>query len=395
MTDMRRNVLILAICQALAMTGTSIVLTVSGLAGLIIAPDKTLATLPVAIQFISTTCATIPASLFMARVGRRIGFTVGQCIGIAGAALATYALYEGSFALYIAGATLLGIHNAFWQYYRFAAADVASDEFRAKAISYVLAGGLVAAFAGPQLAKWTVDLSPVAFAASFASIIGLSFVAILLLQFVRIPKPTFEGISKAGRPVLEIMRTPVFIVAALSSAIGYGMMNMLMTSTPLAMAVCGFAFGEAADVIQWHIVGMFLPSFFTGHIIRRYGVVKVIAGGALLQSIAIAIALEGIAFSNFSVALIILGVGWNFMFIGGTTLLTEAYTPEERAKTQAAHDFILFGFVAFTAFISGYLHEILGWMAVNLIAAGPIVLAFGIIVWFALNRAKFERVTAP
>ncbi|MDP4795481.1 MAG: MFS transporter [Rhodospirillales bacterium] len=385
---MRRNVLILATCQALAMTGTSMLITASALVGIMLAPSKTLATLPLAVQFVATTCSTIPASLFMAKVGRKMGFTFGQCIGMSGGAIAAYAIYIGSFSLFIGGCALLGIHNAFWQYYRFAAADVATDEFRARAISYVLAGGLVAAFFGPQMAKWTAYLSAATFAVSFASIIGLSFVAVILLQFTRIPTPAYKGIGGGGRPVWEIMRTPTFMVAAMSSTIGYGVMNMLMTSTPLAMTFCGFQFNDTATVIQWHIVGMFLPSFFTGHVIKRFGVVNVIAAGALLQAAAISVSLSGVEFTNFWGGLIALGVGWNFMFIGGTTLLTEAYMPEERAKTQAAHDFMVFGLVAITAFASGVLHEKLGWAAVNLIAAVPVSAAFITAIWYSTRRAS-------
>ena len=340
MINMRRNVLILASCQALAMSGTSMLITISALVGVILAPDKTLVTLPLAVQFIATTASTIPASLFMARVGRRMGFSIGQMLGMAGGAIAAYAVYIGSFWLFMVGCVFLGIHNAFWQYFRFAAADVATDEFRARAISYVLAGGLVAAFLGPQLAKWTAELSAATFAASYAVIIVLSFISIALLQFTRIPTPKYEGISTAGRPIFEIMRTPGFIVAAMSSTVGYGMMNMLMTSTPLAMIFCGFEFNDAATVIQWHIVGMFLPSFFTGSLIKRFGVIKIIATGAALQAGAIATGLSGIDFANFWGGLIMLGVGWNFMFIGGTTLLTEAYSLEERAKTQRLRELV-------------------------------------------------------
>ena len=388
MTHTRRNVLLLACCQALAMSGTSMLLTISALVGVMLAPDRTLATLPLAVQFASTTLSTIPASLFMARVGRRVGFTFGQVLGMGGAVVSTYAIWIGSFWLFLAGGVLLGVHNAFWQYYRFAAAESASEDFRARTISYVLAGGLVAAFLGPQLAKWTANLSAATFAASFSVIIGLSFVAIVLLQFTRIPDQRHEGISGAGRPIAEIMASPSFIVAAMSSTIGYGMMNMLMTSTPLAMTFCGFAFNDAATVIQWHIVGMFLPSFFTGHIIKRFGVVNVIATGAALQAVAIATALSGIDFANFWFGLTCLGVGWNFMFIGGTTLLTEAYAPEERAKTQAAHDFMVFTLVAITAFASGALHETLGWQAVNMIAAVPVSAAFIGAVWYGARKAR-------
>lgn len=379
---MRKNVFILAMCQALAMSGASMVLTATAVAGQILAPEKALVTLPLAAQFIVTMISTIPASLFMAKVGRRMGFTIGQLTGMVGAAISAYAIYAGDFWLFVLGGGILGVHNSFWQYYRFAAADIAEDEYRPKAISYVMVGGVAAAFLGPQLAKMTYDFSAATYAATYVAIVCLSFATVVLLQFINIPKPTVSSLSGAGRPIFEIMRTPVFIVAATSSTVGYGVMNMLMTSTPLAMVFCGFAFDDAATVIQWHIVGMFLPSFFTGHLIKRFGVINVIGAGAVLQSVAVAVALSGIDFANFWFGLVLLGLGWNFMFIGGTTLLTGAYAPEERAKTQAAHDFMVFGLVAITAFSSGLLHETFGWVAVNLIAIVPIFVVFVSVVWY-------------
>jgi len=383
---MRRNVFILAMCQALSMSGNSMLLAVSALAGLIIAPDPSLSTVPLACQFAATTFSTIPASLFMARVGRRVGFTIGQIIGAVGGGIAAYAIQSGSFGLFIFGSILFGINNAFAQYYRFAAADTATEDFRSRAISYVLAGGIIAAFLGPQLAKWTAELSPVMFSASYASIIGLSLVSITFLQFTRIPLPPKPELGGGGRPITQIMAQPVYLVAVLSGSLGYGVMNMLMTSTPLAMTFCGFEFNDAATVIQWHIVGMFLPSFFTGNLIKRFGVINIIAVGAALQALAIVIGLSGTEFSHFTAGLIALGLGWNFMFIGGTTLLTEAYTPEERAKTQAANDFTVFSVVAITAFSSGLLHENLGWTSINLISALPVALVFVVAIWFGLRR---------
>ena len=357
-------------------------IAVAALAGLVIAPEKSLATLPLATQYIATMCSTIPASLFMARVGRRTGFTLGQMIGAIGGLLSAYAVYTGAFWLLVGGCILLGIHNAFWQYFRFAAADAAEPAFRSRAISYVLAGGVIAAFLGPQLAKWTIDLAAVAFSASYATVALLCVISAVLLQFTRIPTPAYNPLATGGRPIRKIMATPVFIVAAMSSVIGYGIMAMLMTSTPLAMAICGFAFNASATVIQWHVMGMFLPSFFTGHLIKKFGVTTIIACGAVLQSLAIALALAGVAFENFIGGLILLGLGWNFMFIGGTTLLTESYSDEERAKTQAAHDFLVFAVVAAAAFASGALHETLGWSAVNLIGAVPIAAVFVTVVWY-------------
>lgn len=390
---MQINVLILATCQALAMSGTSMLIAISALVGQALAPNPALATVPLATQFLGTMITTIPASLYMSKVGRRVGFTTGQLVGITGAAVSAHAVYTGSFGLLIAGAGLLGVHNSFWQYYRFAAADAASADMKSRAISYVLAGGLVAAFVGPQLAKWTVDLMPAAFAASYVAVMVLSSAAIVLLQFTKLARPK-ASINVHGRPIKRIMSSPTFIVAALSSTIGYGVMNMLMTSTPLAMKVCGFGFSDSATVIQWHVVGMFLPSFFTGTLIKRFGVTTIIAVGAALQAGAVALALAGIDFSNFIGGLILLGLGWNFMFIGGSTLLTEAYAEEERFKTQAAHDFLVFSLVAVSAFASGALHETLGWVAVNLIAAVPVAIAFIAVFWYRMRMIGGTRGTA-
>lgn len=379
---MQRNVILLAICQALAMSGTSMLVAVSALAGLAVAPTPALATVPFAVQFVGTMVTTIPASLFMARVGRRVGFTTGQIVGMLGGALSSYAIYVSSFWLLVVGAVLLGVHNAFWQYFRFAAADSSPPDRKARAISYVLLGGLVAAFVGPQLAKWTIELLPAAFAATYATIVVLSTLSVVLLQFTKLARTHAPGVSTSGRPILEIMRTPTFVVAALSSTMGYAVMNMLMTSTPLAMQVCGFGFSDSATVIQWHVVGMFLPSFFTGSLIKRFGVTTIIAVGAALQAVSIAVGLSGVVFANFIGGLIFLGLGWNFMFVGGTTLLTAAYAEEERFKTQAMHDFIMFSLVAASAFASGALHETVGWAAVNLIAAVPVAIAFVAVFWY-------------
>ncbi len=385
----RRNVLVLAAAQALAMTGVGLIMTVSALAGQMLADDKSLATLPLALTFAATMASTIPASLFMGRVGRRVGFTLGQLTGAGGAAIAAYAIYAGDFWLFCWASLPVGIHNAFWQYYRFAAADTAGPAYRSRAISYVMAGGVVAAVAGPQLAKWTSDLFvPYTFMGGYAAIIGLSFAAVALLQALHIPKPSASGISRAGRPVLTIARQPVFVVAVLSAMIGYGMMLLVMTATPLAMTFCGFAFTDTATVIQWHALAMFAPSFVTGHLIQRFGVLRVIVAGCLLNAAAMATNLSGIAFENFWVGLVLLGLGWNFMFVGGTTLVTEAYHPEERAKVQAFNDFLVFGTVTVASFSSGALHDALGWQAVNLGMALPTFVAFAAVAWYGLAHGR-------
>ena len=322
----KRNVILLAICQALAQSGSSLTATVAALAGFLIAQDKSLATLPMAFQFLGTMLSTIPASFFMRRFGRRVGFTVGMCFGLAGAGLSVYALFSINFPLLVFGALLLGIHNAFWQYYRFAATDTASEEYRSRAISYVLAGGVVAAFVGPQLATVSIDLfEPVKFAGGYAAIMAIILVSMCVMQFVQIPRPSAEERSRSGRPLLEIISQPKFVVALMSSMFGYAAMILMMTATPLAMQFCGHGFGDTAFVIQWHMVGMFAPSFFTGHIIKRFGVLNVITVGIILMFGSAAIGFSGIAVTQFWWALFLLGVGWNFMFIGGTTLVVESY----------------------------------------------------------------------
>ena len=385
----RRNVLILALCQALAMSGQSVLITIAALAGQMLAVDKSLATLPVAVQFTATMLSTIPASLLMGRIGRRAGFTIGQTLGVIGALIAIFAIYQGSLTLLAVGAAFLGVHNAFWQYYRFAAAEVTSEAMRARAISYVLTGGLVAAFIGPQLARATRDaLTPFTFAGSYAAIIVLSFLTIMLLQFIRIPLPHRPKGGDSGRPLPEIMRQPAFVVAVLSAMFGYAVMTLVMVATPLAMLACGLPFADTALVIQWHLVGMFAPGFVTGHLIRRFGVLTIIIVGTVLNVICMAVNLAGVELTNFWLALLILGVGWNFMFIGGTTLLTEVARPEERAKVQAANDFMVFTMVAAASFSSGALQHMVGWQAVNAAVALPMLIAFAGATWLMRVRRR-------
>jgi MFS family permease len=387
----RRNVMVLAICQALSMSGSSLVMTISALAGQMLATDKSLATVPLALQFTATMMTTIPASLLMGRVGRRIGFTLGQVIGLIGAAVACRAIFVGDFWMFAAGSSLLGVHNAFWQYYRFAAADTAGPEFRAKAISYVMAGGVIAAILGPQISKWTVDMfDPILFAGGYIGIMGLSFVTLVLLQAVRIPKPGISHISVAGRPLSEIIRQPKFILAVMTAMFGYGVMTLVMTATPLAMTICGFGFSTTATVIQWHVLAMFAPSFFTGSLIKRYGVINVIIAGTVLATGAMAVNLSGITQANFTAGLILLGLGWNFMFIGGTTLVTETYRPEEQSKVQAFNDFLVFGTVATASFSSGALQAKVGWAAVNMTLSVPMFLVFLGAVWFKITGQEKE-----
>ena len=385
----RHNVLVLTLSLMVTQVGTSVVAVVTALTGQMLALDKSLATVPLALQFTATMLSTIPASFFMARVGRRVGFTVGQMIGMVAALLSAYAIVEGSFLLFALGGALLGVHNAFWLYYRFAAAESVDEDFRSRAVSYVLAGGVVAAVAGPELAKHTrVLFEPFLFAGCYVAIAILNVVAALLLQLIDIPRPAAGRALGVGRPLLRIMRQPAFVTAALSAMIGYGVMLLVMTATPLAMVACGFSFVDAAFVIQWHAIGMFAPSFVTGHLIRRFGVINIIATGAALDAVCMVINLAGIELVNFWAALVLLGVGWNFMFIGGTTLLTETYEPEEQFKVQAVNDFLIFATVALASFSAGAMQHWIGWAAVNAGMALPILVAFAVVVWLRLVRGR-------
>lgn len=378
----RKNVLLLAVCQALAMSGSSMLAAVAALAGFMIAEDKSLATLPVACQFLATMLTTIPASLIMRRIGRRAGFSIGQLIGMSGAMIAGYAIYDINFPLFVAGSFLIGMHNAFWQYYRFAAADTASEAFRARSISYVLAGGVVAAIVGPEVAKLSVDLfEPVKFAGSYAAFVVIVLISISVLQFIEIPRVSVSERGETGRPLGQIARQPKLIVAILSSMFGYAVMAMVMTATPLAMAVCGHAFNDTAFVIEWHMLGMFAPSFFMGHLISRFGAQNIIIVGVMLMVGALLTGLSGISVVQFWGALVLLGLGWNCMFVGGTTLLTETYKAAERAKTQALHDFLVFTTVAIGSFSSGKIQYELGWTWINLAMIPPMVAVLVAVIW--------------
>jgi predicted MFS family arabinose efflux permease len=387
-----RNVVLLALCQAISNSGMTMLIAVSALAGQSLASDKALATLPLALQWTATMATTIPASLLMRRIGRRFGLSVGSLIFATGGVLGVAALKIGSFEVFSLACMCVGSGNAFAQYYRFAAADAAPDHFKSKAISLVLAGGVVASVVGPELSKATVDaLLPALYAGCYATLTVLALAILIVLQGVRIPRLTIEQLSDSGRPLGAIMRQPVFIVAALSGAIGYGSMTLIMTATPLAMNGCGFAFSDTATVIQGHVLAMFLPSFFTGALIQRVGVLRIITLGSLLIGGCLVANMSGIAFANFSIGLALLGLGWNFMFVGGSTLLTQAYTVSERAKTQAANDFLVFSSSVLGAFGSGMLQNTYGWAAVNAGIAPAMLIALTSIVWYALRQKRYAH----
>ena len=366
----RRNVALLATCQALFQSVQSMAITATPLAGyMLLGDDKSLATLPIFMVHFGLLITTIPASFLMGRFGRRFGFTLGGIAGIICGGLAAYAIYIRSFELLCVAALFQGIAGAFAWYFRFAAADAADASYKAKAISLVMAGGVVAGFLGPQTAKWAVDLfAPVTFAGIYVMVMVFSTLILFVVQMLCIPPLTTTEKSEGGRPMSEIMRQPAYVVALTSSMFGFATMTLVMSATPLAMLACGFKFMDSATVIQGHVIAMFLPSFFTGHLIGRFGVLRIIAVGALLQAACALVNLSGIQFAHFFIANVLVGIGWNFTFVGGTTLLTTTYRPIERAKVQASHDFLVYATTATAAGVSGLLAAGPGWSAVNLMA---------------------------
>jgi MFS family permease len=388
MNSTRRNVGLLAACQALLMSNNATLIAINGLAGLALAPATALATLPVTFWVAGGALATMPASLHMKRVGRQRGMTMGMLWGVVGALICAGAVWAQSFWLLCFGTLVFGVYNAYGQYYRFAAADVAGPEFRSTAISLVLAGGLVGGILGPTTSRATVDLLAPRFTGAYLALIAFSLLTIVLLRFVRIPTPDARVQAAKGRPLAQIAAQPKFIVAVFSGAIGYGVMNFLMTSTPIAMGVCGHPYSDAAFVISSHVIGMFAPSFVTGGLIKRVGVLPVMFVGALFNFAAIGIALSGISVAQFWWSLVLLGVGWNFLYVGGTTLLTETYRPEEMAKAQGANEQAIFIVMAISSFTSGLTVTQAGWERVNLYALPLVALVAIAIGWYALVQRK-------
>ena len=383
----RQNVLVLTVCLALNMTAVSVLIVTSALVGQMLAENKALATLPFSLQFVSTMVASIPASMIMQRMGRRFGFGIGAAIGIFAGAVMTMAIWLGDFWLFALGNALVGVANGIAQLYRFAAAEVADDAFRPKAISLVLGGGVVAAIIGPELAKWSRDLlDPLTFAGCFVVVMALNAVGMLLLQTLRIPPLTLAERQAVGRPLLEIVRQPTYIVALFGAMVAFSVMIMVMTATPIAMIAHHHEFDDAAFVIQWHALGMFAPSFVTGWLIVRIGLLNVMLIGAALLAGCIAINLSGTGVVHFWAANILLGAGWNFLFIGASTLLIETYRPPERAKAQSFNDFTVFGVVAVASLGAGVLHELVGWSAVNLGGILPVAGIVAGILWLRMHR---------
>lgn len=388
-SSMARQVFLLAVSQALFQTVSVLVMTVGALAGGVVAPDPGLATVPIAAMFLGTALTTFPAAAFMARVGRRAGFLIGSACGLAGGVIGALAMLSGGFAPLCLGTFLIGCNQGFAQFYRFAASEVADDAFRPRAISLVLAGGIVAALAGPEIARWGGPLLAAPFAGSFLLQAVVSALAFVTLLFVHVPMPPAS--THGGRALSAIIRQPDYAVALLGAATGYGAMILAMTATPLAMRAHDHGLDHTALVFQAHVLAMFLPSFFTGTLITRFGAPAVMLAGVAVLVVHVALTLTGVDLLAFVSSLVCLGIGWNFLFVGGTSLLTTTYAPEERARAQAFNDMMLFAVSLLCSVAAGALLRHLGWIGLNLALLPFLALAALAILW----RLPHRPVPAP
>ncbi|MDD0816040.1 MFS transporter [Curvibacter sp. HBC28] len=388
---MNRHLLLLTLCQGLFLTNNVVFIAINGLVGLSLAPVSWMATLPVMGYVVGGALSTALVARAQARWGRQRSFLIGLAVALGSAGLCVLALAMRQFWLLCCATLVAGYYSANGQLYRFAAAELAAPAFREKAVSLVLAGGLIGAIAGPNLAKYTRTLTELPFMGAYVALMGVALLSMGCMALIRFPdtRPAPGAVPVGpGRPLGEIMRQPVFVVAALSAALGYGVMNLLMAATPLAMQVCGLGFDDAALVLEWHVIGMFAPGFFTGHLIKRFGVLSVMGVGVLLNVACVVVALSGVDLHQFLVALFLLGVGWNFLFTGSTTLALEAYRPEEKDRAQAAINFCVFGTMAVTSFASGALVTTQGWTWLNWGSTLPIVITALALGWLALWRRR-------
>jgi MFS family permease len=384
---MNRNLWLLALCQGLFLTNNVAFIAINGLVGLSLAPFGWMATLPVMGYVVGAALSTPLVARSQSRFGRGISFQIGLAVAFASACVATWAVVNHNFWLLVAATVVAGYYSANGQLYRFAAAELALPSMREKAVSLVLAGGLIGAIAGPNLAARSRTMLEVPFAGAYVVLAGVALLGMLLMAFIQFPThtPNPKG-QVGGRSLALIMRQPVFMVACSSAALGYGVMNLLMAATPLAMQQCGLSFDDAAFVLEWHVIGMFAPGFFTGTLIQRFGVMAVMTVGVALNLACIAIALTGLELHQFAVALFCLGVGWNFLFTGSTTLSLGAYRPEEKDRAQAAINFCVFFVMALTSFASGALITTQGWQILNLGSLMPVLLAGLALAWLAFRQ---------
>jgi len=384
---MNRHLLLLTLVQGLFLVNNVTFIAINGLVGLQLAPYGWMATLPVMGYVVGGALSAPLVARTQARFGRKGSFQIGLAVALGSALLAAHAAQSRQFWLLLAATVIAGYYNANGQLYRFAAAELVAPDWREKAVSLVLAGGLLGAVVGPNLAAWTRTVLPTPFVGAYLALALVALLAMGVLALIEFPPaPAAAAGADRGRPLGQIMRQPAFIVATVGAALGYGVMNLLMAATPLAMQVCGFEFGATAQVLQWHVIGMYAPGFFTGHLIRRFGALAVMGAGVVLNLLCVAVALTGVELTQFLAALTLLGVGWNFLFTGSTTLALTAYRPEEKDRAQAAINFWVFATMAVTSFASGALVTTQGWTWLNLGSLLPLLVTGAALAWLGLRR---------
>ena len=392
---MNKNLWLLAAAQGLFLTNNVVFIAINGLVGLSLAPAGWMATLPVMGYVVGGALSTGLVAHSQRLWGRKVSFQLGLLVAVVSALLCAAALHFGSFWLLVLATVVAGYYSANGQLYRFAAGELAAPAFREKAVSLVLAGGLIGAIVGPNLANQTRDTLGAPFLGAYLALAVVALLSMAVMANIQFPpEPPRKQGSDSGRPLGEIMREPVFIVSTVGAALGYGVMNLLMAATPLAMQVCGMPFSDAALVLEWHVIGMFAPGFFTGHLIKRFGVLQIMGAGVALNALCIVIALSGQELHQFLVALFLLGVGWNFLFTGSTTLAMQAYRPEEKDKAQAAINFFVFATMAVTSFASGALVTTQGWTMLNIGSLIPVALTGTSLLWLAAKRRAHAREAA-
>jgi MFS family permease len=386
---LNKNLVLLILCQGLFLTNNVTFIAINGLVGLSLAPVNWMATLPVMGYVVGGAFSTSIVAKTQNHFGRKISFQLGLLVAVLSALLCAYAAFSKNFWLLVAGTFIAGYYSANGQLYRFAAAELTELSQRDKAVSWVLAGGLLGAVTGPNLASWTRDLFSTAFLGAYLTLAIVAVIGILVMQFIHFPEEfkTQHALSD-GRPLKSILRQPIFMVALIGASLGYGVMNLLMAGTPLAMQICGLPFSDTALVLEWHVIGMFAPGFFTGALIQRFGPLKIMGVGVALNFICILIALTGTDLHQFLIALFLLGVGWNFLFTGSTSLAMGAYKPNERDKAQASINFFVFATMAFSSFGSGALITSQGWRILNWGSLIPVIITAAALIWLAGNNKK-------
>jgi MFS family permease len=392
---MKRNLFVLALCQGLFLTNNIAFIAINGLVGFSLAPFSWLATLPVTGYVVGSAVSSIPAARIQRLYGRKFSFLLGIAFAVMSALLCLYAAVSKNFVLLVIATFIAGFYQANAQLYRFAAAELATSDYKEKAVSWVLAGGLIGAVLGPNLVVLSKDMFAVEFAGAYLVLSVVGVIAAVLMATIRFAPPAAKNTVPDGppaRPLVEIIKQPVFMLSILGASFGYGVMNLLMAATPLAMKTCGFPFKDAAWVLEWHVIGMFAPGFFTGALIKRFGAVQIIAVGVLLNFLCIAVALSGVAFEQFFIALFLLGVGWNFMFTASTVMALGTYHPSERDKAQAAINFAVFFMMALSSFSSGALVTTSGWELLNYLSIIPMVVVSLGLGWYVVaGRLHYHR----